>query len=399
MLSSCSKVIYSRWTGIILAFYAFSTIGIAEGGLGVLLPSIIKTYNLTPATVTLLFVSQVTGYILAALASSVLISYIGLAWMLLLASTTFTSTLVIYALTPHWSVMIFSGTLLGLGIGLIDAGVNTYIANEQRDADLIGSLHAFYGIGALLGPGIATTLLAVNFNWRLIYTVFAAIVGMTIVGMLWAVMYNYKPMTKQVTASGVDPRDSLRVALKTPMVLVTGLLLLICVGTEASLGNWAYSVQSINRGTPEIIAGYSVSAYWLGLTVGRLFMGRAVKYIGAIHTIDCSLILLIVAAIAWWLLPNQLLSLPILGFALAAIYPTTIWLLPLRTPATIVPAAIGFVTSAASLGAATIPTTIGWVADRVGLEIIPVMIVPLVVLLVVLHRFLVKHTPERKTQL
>jgi len=53
--------------------------------------------------------------------------------------------------------MVASGTLLGLGIGLIDAGINTYIANKQRNANLIGSLHAFYGVGALLGPTIATT--------------------------------------------------------------------------------------------------------------------------------------------------------------------------------------------------------------------------------------------------
>lgn len=40
-----------------IAFYAFIAIGIAEGGLGVLLPSILTEYNLTPASVTLLFVS------------------------------------------------------------------------------------------------------------------------------------------------------------------------------------------------------------------------------------------------------------------------------------------------------------------------------------------------------
>jgi len=72
--------------------------------------------------------------------------------MLLVASITLTSALVIYALTAHWSVMVASGTLLGLGIGLIDAGINTYIANKQRNANLIESLHAFYGVGALLGP-------------------------------------------------------------------------------------------------------------------------------------------------------------------------------------------------------------------------------------------------------
>jgi len=36
--------------------------------------------------------------------------------------------------------------------------------------------------------------------------------------------------------------------------------------------------------------------------------------------------------IAWWLLPDQMLSLPLIGFALAAIFPATIWLMPQHLP-------------------------------------------------------------------
>jgi fucose permease len=378
----------------VIAFYAFIAIGMAEGGLGVLLPSILATYNLTPATVTLLFLSQMSGYIVAALTSSLLSSRIGLARMLLVASITLTSALVIYALTAHWSVMVASGTLLGLGIGLIDAGINTYIANKQRNPNLIGSLHAFYGIGALLGPAIATTLLALRLDWRLIYLVFAGVVGLTVAGTLWAVMYKYKPMTVRVAAPGTDARENLRLALRTPTVLVAGLLLLVYVGTEASVGNWAYSVH-VSRGTPELVAGYSVSAYWLGLTIGRLSMGRLVEYLGAVRTVDFSLALLTSGLITWWLLPGQMLSLPLIGFALAAIFPATIWLMPQRVPATVVPAAIGFMTSVASLGAATIPTVVGWSAARAGLESIPALMVPLAALMVALHRWLVQHAPAK----
>lgn len=394
MPSSHSKPTYPAWIGVAIAFYAFIAIGIAEGGLGVLLPSILATYNLTPATVTLLFLSQVSGYIVAALTSSLLSSRIGLARMLLVASITLTSALVIYALTAHWSVMVASGTLLGLGIGLIDAGINTYIANKQRNANLIGILHAFYGVGALLGPAIATTLLALGLDWRFIYLVFAGVVGLMVAGTLWAVMQKYKPMTVRVTAPGTDAGENLRLAFRTPTVLVAGLLLLVYVGTEACVGNWAYSVH-VSRGTPELVAGYSVSAYWLGLTIGRLSMGRMVEYLGAVRTVDFSLALLTSGLIAWWLLPDQLLSLPLIGFALAAIFPATIWLMPQRVPATVVPAAIGFMTSVASLGAATIPTVVGLCAARAGLESIPALMVPLAALMVVLHRWLVRHAPAK----
>jgi fucose permease len=379
------------WIGIALSFYAFIAIGIAEGGLGVLIPSIQATYNLTSATITLLFISQVTGYIVAALASSLVSSRIGLAQTLLLAAVSLTSALVTYALSPYWWVMVATGTLLGLGIGLIDAGINTYIANHQRNANLMGLLHAFYGIGALLGPAVATTLLAINLNWRQIYLVIAAIVGLLVIGMLWAVVYQYTPLTRQINVASTSARASLHIALKTPTVLLAGLFLLVYVGAEASLGNWAYSVQTISRGTPEMLAGYSVSAYWMGLTLGRLATGQIVKYLGAIRTLNSALMLLTVSLLAWWLLPQQLLSLPIMGFALAPIFPMTIWLMPQRIPAAIVPAAIGFMTSIASIGAAGIPAAVGWSAARIGLGMIPALMIPLVILMVVLHRWLVQH--------
>jgi len=79
--------------------------------------------------------------------------------------------------------------------------------------------------------------------------------------------------------------ENLRLALRTPTVLVASLLLLVYVGTEASVGNWAYSVH-VSRGH-KLVAG-SVSAYWVGLTIGRLSMGRLVEYLGAVRTVDFS---------------------------------------------------------------------------------------------------------------
>jgi fucose permease len=388
---------HSSWIGIILSFYAFIAIGIAEGGLGVLLPSILTTYNLTPATVTLLFLSQVGGYIIAALASSMISGRIGLGRTLLLAAISLTSALIVYALTTHWLIMVAFGIFLGLGIGLIDAGINTFVASDRRNANLMGFLHGFYGIGALLGPAIATTLLAFGISWRLIYLIFAGLVGILIVGLFWVISKRYKPMTKRSeSTSQTTAGANLHCAIKTPAVLVSGLLLSVYVGTEASIGNWAYTVQNMSRGTPELIAGYSIAGYWTGLTLGRFSLGQLVKYLGSVRTMNFSLILLLAGLLIWWLLPNQLWSLPLIGFALAAIFPTTVWLMPYRISDGLVPAAIGFLTSVASVGAVVIPTLLGWIADRASLAIIPALMIPLAVLMLVLQYWLVNNAPVRK---
>lgn len=386
------SVVQPLWIGVAIAFYAFIAIGIAEAGLGVLLPSILSSYNLTPATVTLLFVSQISGYILAAFTSSIVSSRLGLARMLLIAAAALTMALIIYAASPFWLFMVAAGTVLGLGIGLIDAGINTYIVQDSRSASLIGLLHGFYGIGALSGPAIATTLLAVGMNWRQVYWVLAGIVSLLIVSVLGVIIYNYTPMTVRVSASNTTALENLGRSLQTPIVLLTGLLLLVYVGTEASIGNWAYTVQSVARDTPELIAGYSISAYWLGLTLGRFSLGYFLQRLGAVRTISMSLSLVLVGLLAWWQLPDQWISLPLIGFGLAAIFPATIWLIPQRLPDHLVPAGVSFATSTASLGAAMIPTGAGWIASWTTLEVIPMLMLPLALLMVGLHCWLVQHS-------
>lgn len=115
---------------------------------------------------------------------------------------------------------------------------------------------------------------------------------------------------------------------------------------------------------------------------------------GAIRTINLSLALLMIGVLLWWGFPSLGLSLPLLGFALAAIFPSTMWLVPRRVSAAMVPAAIGFMTSVASLGAASLPTLTGWIANRFGLEIIPPLMLPLAIVMLVLHRSL--GQPQRQ---
>lgn len=104
--------------GVALSFYAFIAIGIAEGGLGVLIPSIQATFNLNSATITLLFLSQVSGYVFAALTSSLLSSRIGLARMLLLASFCLTCALITYAVSPYWLLMVTGVGAVAARVGL-----------------------------------------------------------------------------------------------------------------------------------------------------------------------------------------------------------------------------------------------------------------------------------------
>lgn len=378
------------WISVAIAFYAFISIGLAEASLGVLLPSILAEYGLTSATITLLFISQICGYILAAIASSLVMARLGLGRLLVLAASLLTAALLIYALVPAWLLMVLAGPLLGMGIGLIDAGINTTLVQDDRTAHLLGALHGFYGIGAFAGPAIATTLLALGLEWRQVYSVLAMLTSLLLVGVLAALFYRYPPLLKNPDLLAASADVQLRRSLRTPIVFLFGAFLLIYVGIEASVSHWAYSVQTIARATPALWAGYGLSAYWLGLTAGRFLLSYSLRSLGGLRTITLSLGLLMVGLIGWWQQPQSLISLPLIGFALAAIFPTIILLIPKRLPEGLVPATVGFATSAASVGSALIPAGIGWVASGAGLAVVPLLILPLAIAMGGLHGLLLR---------
>jgi fucose permease len=365
-----------------VACSAFVVIGAVEAALGVLVPSLLDTFALSTGSVTLLLASQIGGYLLAALLNGVVNGRLGLDRLLVLAFTLLSSALLLYALTPRWDLMVVTGVAVGLGIGLIDAGLNTAVAQHTAGTRLIGPLHGFYGVGAVTGPAIATTVLALGGGWRLVYLVLAGLGGLVLL-VLWRQRRSC-PWQRSAGVAGGDWRV-LGQALRRPVVGLSGLVLLSAVGLEASIGTWGFSVQHLGHSQSAMAAGIGVSLYWLGLTLGRFSFGGLARRLGVIRWIACSLALLLAALIGWSHGATPWLALSLAGFGLAGIFPATILLIPRRLPVALVPAAVGLATSAASAGAVVVPTSLGWIAAEMGLAAVPTLLIPVGLALASLH--------------
>ena len=66
--------------------------------------------------------------------------------------------------------------------------------------------------------------------------------------------------------------NGLRAVLKLPLVWGATLFLLFYVGIEVSLGSWGYTFLLLQRQESDLLAGWIVSGYWLGLTLGRFLL-------------------------------------------------------------------------------------------------------------------------------
>lgn len=66
---------------------------------------------------------------------------------------------IVIAVHPPYPVLVIIFMLAGFGNGLADAAWNAWIGNMANPNEVLGFLHAFYGVGAVLAPLIATTMI------------------------------------------------------------------------------------------------------------------------------------------------------------------------------------------------------------------------------------------------
>jgi fucose permease len=169
-------------------------------------------------------------------------------------------------------------------------------------------------------------------------------------------------------------------------------LFLVYTGIETTAGGWAYTLFVEGRGVTAQAAGLAVSAYWGGLAVGRVLAGLVANRISPTTLTRWSMVGMLVGAFLLWLNLALWLSfagLVLMGFAAAPVFPSLIGVTPLRFGAGSAPTIIGFQVGAAALGIAGLPALSGVLAARVGLEVIPVLLVVASAGMVALHEAVV----------
>lgn len=352
-----------------LAFAAFIMIGANDAALGVLLPSIGSFYAVDKATVSLLFLFGTAGYLIAAFSSGPLVEKLGTRRFLVLGVGVFLLGAALLAAMLPFPLALASILVLDIGIGVIDAGLNSYIAGlPENNTSRLNYLHAFYGLGALIGPVVASGFLAVSLEWNSVYILWVCFSGLLVIGM-WAGFRHGEAAPHEGAAKQGGSGNVLAAALRLRTVWIAALFLAFYVGGEVSLGNWGYSLLTEERRQAPLLSAWAVSGFWLGLTLGRLVLGRLSARLGDKAMIQWCLVGVVAGLVLVW--PSwevsAALGLFLTGFSLGPIYPTTIAAMSRMVAPRLLPSAIGFVASAGSMGAAFFPWIAGNLAQHLGL--------------------------------
>ncbi len=352
------------------AFFGFVLIGVASGAWGVLLPSLSAYYNVDKSVVGLLFFASAVGYFLSALSTGFLTAKLGQRWYLVTGTATFMLCCVLLALKPPFALVLFIRLFQGMATGILEAGLNLFVAALPNNTALLNYLHAFYGVGALVGPLIASTILALSWGWNTAILIWTFLALPLLIGLL--ALFRHQSSGAAHEGQTGEGENGLLAALKIPVVWFATLFLLFYVGVEVSLGSWGYTFLLENRHESDLLAGGIVSGYWLGLTLGRFILNNIAGRLrlGLSRLMYTCMGGIVLGILMIWLIPGVVASAVafcLTGLSLGPIYPSTVALVPDIVPSRMVSSAIGFLVGLSILGVALFPWIAGALAQYTGI--------------------------------
>jgi fucose permease len=393
---------------LILAYFAFISLGLPDGLLGVAWPSIAGDFRVATEAVGLLLIASTTGYFISSVAAGFTIARVGVGWLLAFSTAAASAALAGYAFSPAYAVMVPFALLAGFGGGAIDSGLNAYAAGAFG-AKHMNWLHAFFGLGVAIGPLIMTAVISGGLSWRWGYGIVASAQACLALAFFLTVRrwvrhgeVNQPPHAPAAPAALAPVGDtvatavvvktatkvSTRETLAIPAVWFGVLAFAVYVAVEAGAGLWAFLLLTEARGVSAAVAGLCVSLYWGMLFVGRVVQGVASERFNPTKILIGSLFGMAAGSLLVALPLHAgvtVFGLAVIGFAAAPVFP----LLTLTTAERVGQAhadrTIGMQIGAAGLGGSLIPSGIGILMGEFGAGALGTCLVILSVLLILFY--------------
>lgn len=345
---------------ILASFVLYFVFGLPDGVFGTVWPNLRDHFGRSDSSLGVLIFATAAGYAVGGVASGRLVERYTIGRVLPVSMTSALAALIMVAAAPEWWVVAVGYVVLGTGWGAADAGVNAWMALTQGPRAM-GLLHASYGIGAFVGPLLATVFVAGGTAWRAPFIACAALTSVSI-GVLIRSRAGFAQAktTPEISAQDADVVGSSR--LQALMIAWFS----VYVGVEVAVGSWSYTLLTETRGYTDASAGVLTALYWGGLMGGRFALAAAGNRIHPERTVRMSTLAAAAATVVLWIDPNGLggLILPVLGVSFSAMFPVVMG----RTAAYLGQAraarAVGYQIGATSVGVTLLPALIGVLADR-----------------------------------
>ena len=313
---------------LVIIYIAFISLGLPDSMVGAAWPMMYSDLKVPVSFAGMISLTICLGTTLSSLVYSRL-SQRFTTWGITSVSVAMTAvSLLLYSIAPSFAVILLISLVLGMGAGAVDAGLNNYVALHYR-ARAMNFLHAFWGMGTLVGPFLLSYYFANGISWRCGYLTIGSIQSAVCILLILSMPLWRKAGEKPIAEEGKEPKLHqetlpLLAAIRLPGAKAAMLGFFSYCAMEQTSMLWASTFLVSIKGFTESAAAASAGLLFWGITTGRILSGLIADKIRGRHMIrasQCSILIgiILVALSPEWLAGGALFF---LGMGFGPIYPT-----------------------------------------------------------------------------
>lgn len=319
--------------------------------------------------------------IISALISPRMIRRFHTKWIVIVSILLTVMGLLGFSFSKSYAMLFLFVVPYGLGAGAIDASVNHYVANNYSGS-VMNFLHCFYGVGAVISPGIMALALS-KARWNEGYRWTANIqMGILLICILSLPLWKKNESNAEAEE---EAGAGIREALKVPGVILTLIAFFAYCSGEATCFLWTSSYfAGAKEGLSDGMVASFGSLIFGGLMLGRLISGfisnklgdRLLIRIGII--VEMTGIVLVMLPISHYL--PAAIGFVIIGTGMGPVYPAIQHMAPANFGKKYSAAVIGLQMASAYVGSTFMPMFFGNLQQHIGIGIMPVYLLIFAVL-------------------
>jgi fucose permease len=301
----------------------FMMFAMTTDSVGVIIPEVIEEFDLSMTAAGAFHYATMAAIALAAILLGHLADKFERRKTIILGLAIFALSSYLFVAVDSFALFLVLLTVSGAAIGIFKTGALALIGDISRSTtehtSTMNAVEGFFGVGAIVGPAIVTSLLGSGVSWKWLYVVAATICVLLIAT---ALLVEY-PRSTRPAAEAVDLRRTASM-LKNPYALAFSLGAFLYVAVECAVYVWMPTLLADYEGKAAWLAMYAISVFFV-LRAGGRFLGvwMLARYNWTVVTTLASLAVLACflgsvaggVGVAAWLLPLS-------GLFMSVIYPT-----------------------------------------------------------------------------
>lgn len=349
-----------------LTYLMFMMFAMTTDAVGVIIPEVMKEFDLSMTAAGLLHYGPMTAIALAGIFLGFLADKIGRKKTIIVGLALFAINSYLFLLGNTFGFFLVLLIISGAAIGIFKTGALALIGDMSKSTNdhtsTMNVVEGFFGVGAIIGPFLVSYFLIRNVEWKWLYVVAATLCVVLIIIAFFA---KY-PDTKKSVEEPINIKRTLTM-VKDRYAFGFSMAAFLYVAVEAAIYVWMPTLIAGYDGSFMFIALYALPIFFV-LRAGGRFLGAwmMAKFDWTIVMTISSFVIFLCYVLSFVNETATVVLLPLSGLFMSVIYPTInskgISCFPKSSHGSVAGIILFFTAAGAALG----PLAMGIVSDMFG---------------------------------